>query len=286
MQTISSFKKRTILASATATLLALLLTPSNEPLYNMIMFPFPDPRTPDVSADMKQLNDLNIKSREVQFKTSNGNKLHAIFLELPGTRRVILLSHGKGNNIYCQFPKARLLLSCGASVFMYDYQGFGKSQGRPSIEGACNDAVAAYDYLIQKENRKPEDIIAFGQSFGSGVVGQLSLRRKLAGIVIHSGFGSLTTAARDTLFWLKMYPDWTFPRQMMDNIAVFTKAHPPVLIVHGTTDTVLGFNRAVELYNSASEPKQFLKLETGHSGFGKTNLFAITMREFIAKHGL
>ncbi|MBX9571984.1 MAG: hypothetical protein K2X77_24035 [Candidatus Obscuribacterales bacterium] len=78
----------------------------------------------------------------------------------------------------------------------------------------------------------------------------------------------------------------SFPKQMMNNIAVFSKPHPPVLIVHGTTDNILSFSRAVELYTSAIEPKQFLRLETGHSGFGKTNLFASTMRQFIAQNGI
>ena len=67
---------------------------------------------------------------------------------------------------------------------MYDYQGFGKSQGRPSVECACEDALAAYDYLVNTEKFDNNCIIGVGQSFGSGVTGQLALHRKLAGVIM------------------------------------------------------------------------------------------------------
>lgn len=267
-------------------LLVLLLMPSNGPLYELIMFPCPDPRTPDLSAGFSELEQLGIKSEEVRYKTSNGKTLHALYFHLPHSKRVFLFSHGKGNNIYCQLPKAKLFLACGGSVFMYDYQGFGRSEGKPSVEGACDDAVASYDYLVKEKSYTAGDIIAIGQSFGSGVVGQLSLRRQLAGIIIQSGFASLQSAACDTLPWLKFYPDWTFPKQMMDNIAVFSKTHPPLLIVHGKRDPILAYDRAKELYEKSSPPKRFLELNTGHSGFGKTNAFAETVRSFLQENGI
>lgn len=260
--------------------------PGNLPLYDLIMFPCPDPRTPDISRDLDQLRHSNIAVKEVSFRSPNGKVLRGIFFELPYTRKVILLSHGKGNNIYIQIPKARLLLSCGASVFMYDYQGFGLSQGKPSIDGACDDAVAAYDYLVNCEKRTGNDIIAMGQSFGSGVTGQLTERRKLAAVILHSGFASLMSAGRDSLFWLRLYPDWSFPKQMMDNIAVFTKPHPPLLIVHGRTDRIISCAQAIELYNRALEPKQILILPQGHSTFGRGNEFAFVVKEFLRQHKL
>ncbi|MFY0022366.1 hypothetical protein ABTQ05_20790, partial [Acinetobacter baumannii] len=86
------------------------------------------------------------------------------------------------------------------------------------------------DYLIASEHRTAHDIIGYGESFGSGVTGQLLKRRSLAGVIFQSGFASLKTAARDTLFWLQFYPDWMFPAQMMDNEPLFTRPHPPLLI--------------------------------------------------------
>lgn len=274
--------KQTIFVAVTSFVsMALFFSPQNRALYDLLMFPCPDPRTPDITQELDRIRAANIDTREVQFKSSNGRVLHGMFFGMPGTKKVIFYCHGKGNNIYCQFPKVRMLLGFGASVFMYDYQGFGKSQGRVSIEGSCEDALAAYDYLIKEENRSGKDIIAFGQSFGSGVVGQLAAQRELGGVVIHSGFASLVSAGRDTFFWLRWYPAWAFPQQRMDNIAVFSKPHPPLLIVHGTTDQILSYRRAAELFEKSAEPKAMLTLPNGHSSFGKNGEFIVAMRKFM-----
>lgn len=265
--------------------LFLLFLPLNKPLYNLLVFPFPDPRTPDISADLQKFRSFNLDASEVVFPSKNGNMLHGIFIKMPNTKRVFLFSHGKGNNIYTQLNKARCFSACGASVLMYDYQGFGKSQGRPSIEGACDDGLAAYDYLIQTQNYKPEDIIALGQSFGSGVTGQLALQRKLAGAVILSGFSSLQSAGKETFPWLRLYPDCCFPKQMLDNAAVFSKLKVPLLIVHGTADRVISCNEAKLLFEKANQPKSILILQgEGHSSFGKGNKFALVLKEFLQQN--
>lgn len=189
--------------------------------------------------------------------------------------------------MYIQLAKARSLCACGGSVFMYDYQGFGNSQGRPTVQGACDDALAAYDYLRDLEKRDAKDIIAVGQSFGSGVTGQLALNRKLAGVIMLSGFSSLVSAGRNTLPWLKLYPASIFPPQIaLDNGAVFGKLHLPLLIVHGTTDRIISYHEAQKLFAKASDPKKLLLLPEGHSSFGKGNQFAIAVKDFLRENSL
>ncbi len=60
-----------------------------------------------------------------------------------------------------------MLLHCQGSVLLYNYRGYGSSGGRPSLDGVCLDAVAAYDYLSKTEHYEPAQIIAYGESFGS-----------------------------------------------------------------------------------------------------------------------
>jgi uncharacterized protein len=254
------FSKRAFAIAVSALVLYVVLIPANLFLYNVIMFPCPDPRTPNMDAQFEKIRSCNITAKDVAFRSANGRLLRGWFLELPYTKRVFLYSHGKGDNIYGKFHVAVNLLLCGGSVLMYDYQGYGMSEGKTSVDGACDDAVAAYDYLIDHEHRTGTDIIAFGESFGTGVTGQLAERRKLGGIILQSGFTSLMRAGRDTFFWLRLYPDWCFPRQIMDNIAVFSKPHPPLLIVHGKKDHILSFENATDLYSKAIPPKSLLVL--------------------------
>jgi uncharacterized protein len=271
---------------ASMAVLYLVLAPFNLPLYNLIMFPCPDPRTPNVEKKLDELRLYNAKFKEVAFRSNNGRLLHGWFFEIPNTQRVFLYSHGKGNNIFGKLHHVPFLLLCGGSVFMYDYQGYGKSQGRITIDGACDDATAAYDYLVKQEHRTGKDIIGFGESFGCGVTGQLSIRRKLAGVILQSGFSSLLRAGRDNLYWLNLYPEFVFPDCLkMDNAAIFGKPHSPLLIVHGKKDRILPFANAEDLYSAAVQPKSlYVVSDGGHCCFGTADQFVQTVKGFLAKN--
>ncbi|CAN5560140.1 hypothetical protein BH10CYA1_BH10CYA1_25990 [soil metagenome] len=108
---------------ASLAVLYLVLLPSNQPLYDLLIFPCPDPRTPGVEREFDQLRSVNITKKDVVFKSANGRLLRGWFLELPGSKLVFLYSHTKGNNMYGKIHIARNLLLCGGSVLMYDYQG-------------------------------------------------------------------------------------------------------------------------------------------------------------------
>jgi uncharacterized protein len=266
--------------------LYLVLAPANSALYDTVLFPCPDPRLIDVASELAQLRRLGISTKEIQLTSANGKHLFGWFIELPYTKRVFLYSHGKGNNITGKLHVARSLLGCGGSVLMYDYQGYGRSQGRATIQNACDDAVAAYDYLIRNEHRTAHDIIGYGESFGSGVTGQLVERRHLGGVVFQSGFASLKSAACDTLFWLRMYPDWAFPPQMMNNVAVFSKQHPPLLMIHGTKDHVVSYSNALALYNKAIPPKVMLTIPGGNHGSNGGVKFFTTVKQFLGENNI
>jgi alpha-beta hydrolase superfamily lysophospholipase len=240
-----------------------------------------------LAKDFEQLLSINITKKDVTFRSANGRLLHGWFLELPGTRRVFLYSHGKGNNIYGKIHIARNLLMCGGSVLMYDYQGYGLSEGRASVEGACDDAVAAYDYLRQREHRDARDIIAFGESLGTGITGQLIQHREVGGVILHSGFVSLISAGREMLPWLRLYPDCVFPHQILDNDAVFSKPHPPLCLVHGQEDKTISFTNAEELYKHAAESKTLVALPgVGHCSFGRSNEAIVAINRFLKQSDL
>ncbi len=266
-------------------LLAIFLAPMNVPLYNVILFPYSDPRTPNIDIALQEFRGQNFTPREIVFPSKNGRLLHGLLFGRADTRRIFLYSHTKANNMYLQISKAHMFYCCGGSVFMYDYQGFGRSQGQATAAGTCEDALAAYDYLIQHDQRKGKEIIAIGESWGSGVTGQLAAQRELGGVIMLSGFSSLLSCAKDRLFWLRWYPRWCFPREYdMDNVSIFEKLHPPLLIVHGRKDYVIPCKEAESLYAHAIEPKSMLLFPKGHCTFGKGNDFAIAVRQWLAQN--
>ncbi len=278
--------KRNCLIGMTALVSAyvLLSPPVAWPLYNMALFR-PSKSKIGSETNIKLIEmATHATTKDVRFPSANGKMLRGIFFELPETKKVFLVSEGCGGNIFRRLGHAFTLLKSGSSVFMYDYQGYGESDGHPSIDNACDDAVAAYDYLTQHEKRTGNDIIAFGSSFGCGPTGQLVARRPVSAVVLQSCYPSMLIAGRDTLPWLKLYPDFLFPHQMLDSVAVYTKPHPPLLIIHGTDDNVLSFKNAQALFNKASEQKILLAVKNGpHSCFGSEAEFITSLNRLLRK---
>lgn len=279
-----SREKLIALSAIIAAFLYIFFSPLNWTLYELILFPCPDFRTPDVNSKLHDMTKFGINASEVEFRSLNGRTLHGIYLSNSRSKRVFLFNHTKGNNIYAQLEKARCLCVFDASVLLYDYQGFGRSEGRMSVEASCDDAIAAYDYLVKEKHFAANKIIAVGQSFGSGVTGYLCTRRELAGVIMLSGFSSLLSTGRKTLPWLHAYPDSTFLNHAMDNTAVFSKSHPPLLIVHGDQDNIIPVEEAHRLYDRAIEPKKLLILHGGHCSFGDGQEFNKCLAAFLAKY--
>jgi fermentation-respiration switch protein FrsA (DUF1100 family) len=252
-------------------------------LFNGVLF-YPDTQHYDISKLEAQIAQLyHTKVRDVTFVTRDSAKLHGYFIRLPGAKKVILYSHGNGGNIDYRLACATSLLSLGCSVFLYDYEGYGSSGGTPTLAHVCEDAVCAFDVLVNHEHYQPKDIVLYGESLGTGVTCELLKKRQCGGIILMSGFASLVATGKDCVPWLRLYPDFLFIEPRMDNAAILSRPHPPLLIVHGAQDTVLSYVYSEELAQSACPPKQFVGVPDGdHVSPVYSNLFLKAARPFIA----
>jgi fermentation-respiration switch protein FrsA (DUF1100 family) len=88
-----------------------------------------------------------IQRKDVTFTASRGEKLKGWFFDLPNSDKIVLVSEGNGGNMVYLTQVAELLLQCNASVLLYDYEGYGGSDGSPSLRRICDDGLAAYDYM-------------------------------------------------------------------------------------------------------------------------------------------
>ena len=199
----------------------------------------------------------------------------------PGASKVILISHGNGGSLGNRMILVAALLCCGANVFVYDYEGYGKSEGKPSISGLIRDGVAAYDFVHNELHYKPSQIVDYGESIGSGVAVQIAKQRTVAGIMLVSGFRTLYLAGIDTVFFVALYPASWFDN--LDNSSVLEQPHAPLLVMHGDNDPVLKRTRALELFNEACLPKRYVQLtDFGHELRRIDNMqFLTAVRSFL-----
>ena len=184
----------------------------------------------------------------LKISVGNGNKISAVYLPNPSARFTLLVSHGNAEDLGDDRPWLEDLRHAGFSVFAYDYEGYGTSQGRTTEKAVYQDEAAAYDYLALNLNTPPERIIIFGRSVGTGPATYIAARRPAAGLILQSPFVS----AFRVLTRIPLLPFDRFP-----NYKNIRHVHCPVLIMHSHADTVIGFWHGQKLYDLANEPKQF-----------------------------
>lgn len=238
------------------------------PLYGMVVFQ-PSWGT---NSLYRIHNILGAQREEYFFPTAGGLKLHGWFFRLPKSSKVVVVNHGNAGDITNRLFLAKGLLSCGVSVFLYDYRGYGLSQGEPSLDGIVDDGLAAYDFVRDKLGYIPSNIILCGESLGSGVACQVCHDRPSAGLILKSAYTSLPRVAQHGIRWLCAYPEWCFPAPHFDNLAILRSHHPPLLLLHGEQDRLIPVEHAQELFQSASQHKTLVVFpHAAHNDIGEVD---------------
>ena len=157
---------------------------------------------PWVERDWARVSGLPLQ--DVWFESEDGMRLFGWYVEARGaeagsaglTPGVLLWCHGNAGNIIHRLENLAELHRAGISVFLFDYRGYGRSQGTPSEEGVYQDALAAAGYLVRSRRVKPERLVIFGRSLGAAVAGEVASRQKAAGLILESAFPSVESVAR------------------------------------------------------------------------------------------
>jgi len=202
---------------------------------------------------------------EVHFSASDGVKLHGWFFPA-GTNShradlAVLICHGNGGNISHRLGFCEVMLETGVNVFVFDYRGYGRSEGRPSEQGTYRDAQAAHQWLRQKDFT---NIVAYGESLGAGVVAELALRESLAGAVLQSSFTSIPNIGAELFPWL---PVRWISTIKYDTRSKLPRLKIPVLVMHSRADMLIPFTHGEENFAAANEPKMFWELKGDHNDF-------------------
>jgi len=206
---------------------------------------------------------FHLKYRDAYFVTEDGKTLHGWFFPGNEDDTVLLHFHGNAGNISHRLDLVRHLLRRRLQVFIFDYRGFGKSEGRPSEKGLYRDGVAAYDYLVQKEGVFPGKIVLHGHSLGAAAAIEVALNRGAKSLILESAFTSTRDMAKTLPLFFLLAP--LLPANY-NNLEKVGHVHIPKLIIHGDNDEVVPFSMGERLLLAAAEPKNFLRLRgAGHN---------------------
>lgn len=225
--------------------------------HKMIYYPmvFPEGYW-DTSMFPGQLEDCTIR-------TEDGLTLHGWFAYQASSentpRRTLLFLHGNAGNITHRLTNIALLIRGGGlNVCIFDYRGYGKSEGSPSEQGLYADAVAAYNYLLSRADVNPEQIVLFGRSLGGAVAVELATRKPCEKLILESTFMSIKAMASEVVGFLPIH---YLLRSQFDSLSKIGKIHVPLLMLHGNQDRIVPFEQGKELFAAANEPKSFYEIQ-------------------------
>ena len=192
------------------------------------------------------------------FQALDGIRLHGWYARHAHPQAVLLFLHGNAGNVadraaVCAYMREDL----SASVLLFDYRGYGRSEGQPTIEGMLNDARAARDYLAARERVEPRSVVLLGRSFGGALAVELAAEEGARGIVLESTFSSLRDVAG------VHYPPYLVNLLVADRLKSSNRIrgyHGPLLQSHGDSDRVIPFASGQRLFDNANQPKTFVRV--------------------------
>ncbi len=212
-------------------------------------------------ADSQPKHKGSLQSTSLQHSDSLLDEEGRIANTVPEFGLTVLFFHGNGGNLTDRIEKLVLLSSLGLDVFIIDYRGYGRSEGRPDEAGIYKDGYAAYKYLVDKRKLSADKIIIFGESLGGAVALAVAAKFPVGGLILEATM----TRARDlAVRALPIVPPSLYLKTKFDNLTRIAKITAPLLIIYGTKDTTIPPSHSVRLFEAANEPKELLAIEGAH----------------------
>lgn len=222
----------------------------------------------------------NLEFEDAEFTAADGTKLHGWFVPHDKPRAVMLLAHGNGGNLTNRIDVLRELHNLGAAVLVFDYRGYGKSEGSPSETGILSDARAARAWLAKRAGISEPEVVLMGESLGTGVAVDLAAADGARGLVLLSAFTSLPDAAASHYPWL---PVRLLMRTRLNSLSKIKNYHGPLLSAHGDADSIVPYPLGQQLFEAANEPKRFVPLSGRDHNDPPPTEFYRAVDEFLDK---
>jgi hypothetical protein len=194
---------------------------------------------------------------DVILTTEDGERIVAWYKPAEPGRATLLYFHGNGGSLLNRRDRASLLTQGGRGLLIASYRGYSGSTGRPSEAGLRIDARAAYDWLGGRV--RPEEIVLYGESLGSGVAVRLAAERPVGGLVLDAPFTSTADVAVHHYRFLWSLPVWLL-RDQYRSVDRIHELKCPLLVLHGDRDGVIPIALGRRLFAAAPEPKRFVEL--------------------------
>lgn len=212
---------------------------------------------------------------DVELEASDGLKLHGWKLFAPAeTRGTVLFFHGNAENISSHFRNVHWLSDYGYDVYLFDYHGYGQSQGVANLDAVINDAEAMIAYSA-KQLLEDEKLIVIGHSLGGSIaihaVAHSEYKHRIKALITVEAFSDYHEITQDVLAgnwltWLFQWPlSFTVDNSYRPLNAISQITPVPLMLMHSKQDEIIPFKHVESLYEMAREPKELQVVVGGHN---------------------
>lgn len=223
-----------------------------------------------------QPSQFGLDHQDVWFRAEDGVRLHGWFFPVQPCRGVFLFCHGNAGNISHRLDNIRRLHDLGLAVFIFDYRGYGNSEGQISEQGFYLDAAAGYRKGREYADDLKAKLVVFGRSLGGIAAVRIGSRWACSGLILESTFPNLGAMAQ-AHFPIPMIHRTLQTR--LNALGEIRAVKAPILFFHGDRDTIVPLEFGRELYQAAPDRKEFVTL----AGAGHNDTYFVAGQSYFDK---
>ena len=222
----------------------------------------------------------NVECENAFFETADGSRLHGLYFPCTDSKGTILYSHGNGGTVaQWMFEGIDIRDHLNVSILVYDYRGYGLSEGSPTASGILEDGRAARKWLADRENIAETDIIQHGRSLGGAVAIDLASNDGARALIIESTFASLPAMAGK---YVPGIPARFLLREQLDSAKKIKQYTSPLYHSHGTADSLIPFSQGEKIFAAAaSTDKTFYPIQGGDHNDPQPDDYYAKLKEYI-----
>lgn len=209
----------------------------------------------------------DIKYEDIYLENEQGSKLNAVYLEPEGEiKGAVLLIHGNGGNVSGWINSIEPLAKAGYRTLVFDYQGYGKSEGKPTHKNVVTDSELFLNYLISRKASKNEKLVVWGVSLGGNLSVNIANRNqdKIDALIDEAGFSSHSDIGTEFMPWILKPIARLSIKSPYKSKVLISELKMPILIIHSIEDKVVPFKMGEKVFANANEPKEFWQIKGKH----------------------
>lgn len=229
----------------------------------------PDKLSPDYTYEFE-------KADEIWLTNTSGEKINALHFKTDTPKGVILYFHGNAGALDKWGNVAEDFTSKNYDVFIIDYPGYGKSEGRISEKKLFENALIAYNYIDR--NYKANEIIIYGRSIGTGIATELASKVKAKLLILEAPFFRLDDLIGE---WMRFLPNNILLRYPLRNDLHVQEVDFPIWVFHGTADKVVPLKSGLKLEKYLQNDHYIIIQNGGHNDLNQYEEYHDSLKRIL-----